>query len=151
MSIPIAKPVVSYHEKKYSKDAIDRGWISSNGKYIEKFERKIEEKLKIKNCVSCSNGTVALVMALQALGIGKNDEVIVPDVSFAATINAVINVGAKPVISEIDKQTWCIDPKKIINKISSKTRAIICVHLYGNPCDMQELIKIKKKIQIIFN
>ena len=79
MSIPIAKPVVSYHEK-YSKDAIDRGWISSNGKYIEKFERKIEEKLKIKNCVSCSNGTVALVMALQVLGIGKNDEVIVPDV-----------------------------------------------------------------------
>ena len=87
-------------------------------------------------------------MALKALNIGVNDEVIVPDLSYAATINAVINVGAKPVLSEIDLETWCIDPKKIIQKITKKTKAIICVHLYGNPCDMKELIKIKKKYNL---
>lgn len=148
MKIPIAKPYVGYYEKKFSKDAIDGGWISSNGKYLEKFEKGLNKKLKSKNCVACSNGTVALVMALQALGIGRGDEVIVPDLSFSATINSVINVGAKPVISEIDKETWCIDPKKILNKINKSTKAIICVHLYGNPCDMKELIKIKKKYKL---
>lgn len=148
MKIPVAKPHVGYYEKKFSKDAIDGGWISSNGKYLKKFEKEINKKLKSKNCVACSNGTVALVMALQALGVGNGDEVIVPDLSFSATINAVINVGARPVISEVDKETWCIDPKKILNKINKKTKAIICVHLYGNPCDMKELIKIKKKYKL---
>ncbi len=144
MIVPIAKPFVGPLEKKFSKRAIDSGWISSNGKYIEKFESEINKKLNAKNSVSCSNGTVALYMALKALGVGVGDEVIVPDVSFTATINSVINVGAKPIISEIDYDNWCIDPKKIIEKITKRTKAIICVHLYGNPCDMKQLIKIKK-------
>ncbi|MBD1142509.1 DegT/DnrJ/EryC1/StrS family aminotransferase [Pelagibacterales bacterium SAG-MED35] len=148
MKIPVAKPYIGYFEKKFAKEAINEGWISSNGKYIEKFENGIKIKLNSKNCVVCSNGTVALVMALQALGVGAGDEVIVPDVSFAATINSVINIGAKPVITEIDKKTWCIDTKKVIEKITKKTKAIICVHLYGNPCDMGELLKIKKKYNL---
>ena len=143
MVLPIARPFVGQLEKKFVRDAINSGWISSNGKYIEKFEIEIKKKLKAKNCVVCSNGSVALFMAL-ALGIGINDEVIVPDLSYSATINAVINVGAKPVLSEVDLNSWCIDPKKIIQKITKKTKAIICVHLYGNPCSMREIIKIKK-------
>jgi len=148
MVVPIARPFVGQLEKKFAKDAINSGWISSNGKYIEKFELEIKKTLKAKNCVVCSNGSVALFMALKALGIGNNDEVIVPDLSYSATINAVINVGAKPVLSEVDLNSWCIDPKKIIQNITKKTKAVICVHLYGNPCDMKEIMRIKKKYNL---
>ena len=148
MKIPVAKPFVGKLEKKFAKDALDKGWISSNGKYIDKFETDIKKKLQAKNCVTCSNGTVALVMAMKALGVKYGDEIIVPDLSFSATINSVINVGAKPIICEIDKSTWCIDPKKVIKKITKKTKGIICVHLYGNPCDMDQLLKIKKKYNL---
>lgn len=148
MLVPIAKPFIGALENKLVKEVLDKKWISSNGKYVEKFESEIKKKLKAKNCVTCSNGTMALFMALKALGIGNDDEVIVPDLSFSATINSVINVGAKPVLSEVDLRTWCIDTKKIIPKITKKTKAIICVHLYGNPCDMKELMDIKKKYNL---
>jgi len=148
MLVPIAKPFIGPLENRLVKEVLDKKWISSNGKYVGKFESEIKKKLKAKNCVTCSNGTMALFMALKALGIGNKDEVIVPDLSFAATINSVINVGAKPVLSEVDLKTWCIDTKKIISKITKRTKAIICVHLYGNPCDMKELISIKKKYNL---
>ena len=112
MIVPIARPFIGQLEKKFAKEALYSGWISSNGKYIKKFEQELQKKLKIKNCVVCSNGSVALFMALKALEIGINDEVIVPDLSYAATINSVINVGAKPVLCEVDLNSWCIDPKK---------------------------------------
>ena len=112
MLVPIAKPFIGALENKLVKEVLDKKWISSNGKYVEKFESEIKKKLKAKNCVTCSNGTMALFMALKALGIGNDDEVIVPDLSFSATINSVINVGAKPVLSEVDLRTWCIDTKK---------------------------------------
>jgi perosamine synthetase len=148
IKIPIAKPSIKKIEKKYFLDCIKSEWISSRGKYIVKFEKYINKYLKSKYCVTCSNGTAALIIALKACGIKKNDEVIVPDISFASTINAVINIGAKPVICEVDKETWCLDVKKIENRISKKTKAIIPVHIYGNACNMRDIIRIKKKYKL---
>lgn len=142
--IPVAKPTIGSLEKKNVKSAIDSGWVSG-GKFVNLFEKEIKKLIKAKYAVSCSNGTISLIIALRSLNIGLGDEVIVPDISYVATINAVINVGATPVIIEVDKKTWCIDPNKIEKRINKRTKAIICVHLFGNCCDMNELLKIKKK------
>ena len=145
MNIPIAKPKLEKEEKNQLFDAIKNGWISSRGKYVENFENQIKKILNTKYVVACSNGSVALIMALKALDIRVDDEVIVPDLSFAATINSVINVGAKPVICEVNQDTWCIDTNKIEEKITKRTKAIIPVHLYGNSCNMSKLLQIRKK------
>ena len=95
--------------------------------------------------ISVSNGTVALHLALMSLGIGKGDEVIVPSITFAATINAVLHCGAKPVICEINPNTWCIEPREFERLISLKTKAVIPVHLYGQVCEMKEIINLSRR------
>jgi perosamine synthetase len=95
--------------------------------------------------VATSNGTTALHLALTALGIGEGDEVIVPDITFAATINSVIYTGATPVIVDIEEDSWCINPDEIEKAITPKTKAIIPVHVYGQPCDMGRICEIAKK------
>ena len=144
--IPISKPYVGKLEKKFLFKEVNDGWISSRGGKIKEFEKKLAKFLKIKHVITCSNGSAALILALKALDIKKGDEVIVPDVSFGATINSVINIGATPVISEIDKETWGFDINKIKKRINKKTKAIIVVHLYGQPADMKKLLIIKKNI-----
>lgn len=146
--IPISKPVINKDLKKNVNEALNEGWISSRGRFIDLFEKRLQNLFKIDYCVTCSNGTAALILALKALGIKEGDEVIVPDISYAATINSVINVGATPVICEIRQDTWCLDETKVINRITKKTKAIIAVHLYGSSCDLKELNKISKKKKI---
>tara|TARA_B100000780_G_scaffold278356_1_gene251594 strand:- start:1253 stop:2353 length:1101 start_codon:yes stop_codon:yes gene_type:complete len=146
--IPISKPYVGKLEKKFLFKEVNDGWISSRGGKIKEFEKKLAKFLKIKHVITCSNGSAALILALKALDIKKGDEVIVPDVSFGATINSVINIGATPVISEIDKETWGFDINKIKKRINKKTKAIIVVHLYGQPADMKKLLIIKKKYNL---
>ena len=143
--IPIAEPVLDGNELKYVSNCINTGWISSIGDYVKDFENKFSKYCDCNFGISTSNGTTALHLALKALGIGLNDEVIIPVLTFIATANAVSYTGAKPVFVDSDKKTWNIDPKKIEEKITDRTKAIIPVHLYGNPCNMKKIMKIAKK------
>lgn len=140
--IPIAEPCLGDEELKNVVDAVKSGWISSKGKFIEEFERGFARYCGVKYGVASSNGTVALHLALKVLGIGKDDEVIVPDLTFIATANAVTYCNARPVFVDSHPEYWCIDPEKVEEKITPKTKAIIPVHLYGHPCDMDAIIDI---------
>lgn len=143
--IPLAQPQLSGNEYKYLMDAFLSTWISSTGKYITGFENRFAKYCGAEYGVATSNGTTALHLALTALGIGQGDEVIVPDITFAATINAVLYTGARPVIVDIEEESWCIDPEEIERFIHSNTRAIIPVHIYGQPCDMGRICDIARK------
>ena len=145
---PVAIPNLNGNEFKYLTDAFLSTWISSSGKYIDKFESEFSSYSDCTYGVTVSNGTVALHLALVALGISEGDEVIIPDLTFAATINAVLHANATPVIVDIGKDSWCISPDEIKKAITSKTKAIIPVHLYGQPCDMGAIMKIAKKYNL---
>jgi len=142
MIIPIAEPAIGKEELKNVIEAVKSGWISSKGKFVEEFEKKFAEYCGVKYAVATSNGTAALHLALAALGIGKEDEVIVPTLTFVATANAVTYCNAKPVFVDSHPEYWCINPEKIEEKITSKTKAIIPVHLYGHPCDMDAIMDV---------
>ncbi len=140
--LPIAEPCLNGKELDYVVDAVSSTWISSTGKYILEFEDKFAKYCGVQYGVATSNGTTALHLALVTLGIGPGDEVIVPDITFAATINAVLYTGATPVIVDIEEESWCIDPAEIEKALSPRTKAIIPVHIYGQPCDMESIMKI---------
>lgn len=139
---PVAIPNLNGNEFKYLTDAFMSSWISSSGEYIDQFEQNFAAYCDCEHGIAVSNGTAALHLALVALGIKPGDEVIVPDLTFAATINTVLHAQATPVIVDVDKDSWCIDTKEIIKAITPKTKAIIPVHLYGQVCDMQSIMEI---------
>ncbi len=145
---PVYQPNLNGNEKKYVQECLDSTWISSKGKFIKQFENNFSNFTGIKNSVAVSNGTVALHVALLALGIGKDDEVIVPTFTYIASVNAIHYTGAKPIFVDSDPVTWQIDITKIEEKISSKTKAIMAVHIYGHPCEMDEIIRIARKHKI---
>lgn len=140
VTIPVSSPYLKGNELKYVTDAVLSTWISSTGKYIEEFEKEFAAFSECEYGVAVSNGTVALHLALTALGIGEGDEVIIPDLTFAATINAVLHANATPVIVDVEKDSWCIDPLEIQKAITKNTKAIIPVHIYGQPCDMDAIM-----------
>ncbi|MBN2454042.1 DegT/DnrJ/EryC1/StrS family aminotransferase [Candidatus Woesearchaeota archaeon] len=143
--IPVAEPDLRGNERKYALECIDSSWISSLGKYIPAFEDKFSSYCGAAQGISVSNGTNALHLALAALGIGKGDEVVIPDLTFVATANAVAYTGAKPVLVDSDEKTWNIDSSKIAEIITPKTKAVIPVHLYGHPCDMDPIMELAKE------
>ncbi len=143
--LPIALPDLGDKEFKYLVDAFLSTWISSTGSYITLFEQKMAQYCNCEYGVAVSNGTVALHLALVALGVSDGDEVIVPDLTFAATINAVLHANATPVIVDVEPDSWCIDPREIEKAITPKTKAIIPVHLYGQPCDMDAIMDIARE------
>ncbi len=145
---PIADPQLNGNELNYLLDAFVSTWISSSGYYINKFEQDFSSYCGSSYGVAVSNGTVSLHLALVALGIKTGDEVIVPDLTFAATINAVLYTGATPIIVDIEESSWCIDPNRIKEAITPKTKAIIPVHLYGQPCDMDSIMKIANEYNL---
>lgn len=145
ISIPIYQPTLNGREKEYVIDCLDSGWISSKGKYIQKFEELFAEKVKVQHATTVSNGTVALHLAMLALGIGPGDEVIVPTFTYVASVNAVAYTGATPVFVDSIFESWQISSKEIRKKITSKTRAIVAVHLYGHPCEMDALMAIARE------
>jgi perosamine synthetase len=147
--IPISQPSITSKEVAYVTDAVKSGWVSSIGNYINIFENEFAKYCGTKYAVSTSNGTTALHLILAALNISKNDEVIIPDLTFIATANAVRYTGAVPVIADIEKDTLCIDPEAIKKSITAKTRVIIPVHLYGHPANMVEINKIAKENNLI--
>lgn len=146
--IPVCRPWLPGNEKKYVLNALETNWISSAGEYIEKFEKGFAEYCGAKYAVSCSNGLAALHLACAALNLKRGDEVIVPTFTMAASINAIIFTGATPVLVDTDKETYCIDVNKIEEKITKRTKAIMPVHIYGHPCDMDPIIKIAKKYNL---
>lgn len=147
--ISIACPVFNGNEKKYLNECIDTGWISSNGRFVNEFEYKFAEFCGVKHALAAANGTVTLHLILVALGIEPGDEVIMPTLTYIATANAVKYCGATPVFVDSEEDTWNINPKKIEEKITKKTKAIIPVHLYGLPANMDEINRISKKYNLI--
>jgi len=132
-------------EKKYLNKAIDTNFVSIVGPFVPEFEEKFAQYIGAERAVSTQSGTAALHMALYQLGIGEGDEVIVPALTFIATINPVLFVGAKPVIVDVDPITWNIDPQEIKKAITKKTKAIIPVHLYGSVCNIEKTIEIARE------
>jgi len=143
--IPISKPSITEKEICFVEDAIKSGWVSSLGPYIDKFENKFAEFCNVPYALSVSNATVGLHLALVTCGVGSNDEVIIPDLTFVATANAVRHAGAIPVLVDIKYDSLCIDESKIEESITERTKAIIPVHLYGHPANMEAIIRIAKK------
>jgi perosamine synthetase len=146
--IPIANPLLKGNELAYVTECIKTAWISSQGKFVKLFEKTFCDLIGHPKALAVSNGTVAIHLALEALGIKEGDEVIVPDLTFAATINAVLYCGATPVLVDVEPNTWNISGKQIESKITSKTKAIVLVHLYGNPCDIRPISDLAKRNNI---
>jgi perosamine synthetase len=142
--IPVFAPWLSDTVRRYVLDCVDSGWISSLGEYVGRFEREFARFCEAGHGVATSNGTTALHLALATLGLGPGDEVLVPDLTFVATANAVRYTGATPVLVDVDPATWAIDPTDLARRVSPRTRAIVPVHLYGHPADMDPILDLAR-------
>jgi perosamine synthetase len=147
--IPVCEPFLDGNEERYILDAVRTGWISSSGKYVEKFEKAFAEFCGTKYGISTCNGTVALHLGLTALGIKEGDEVITPNFTMIASAASICYTGAKPVFVDAEKETWNIDVSKIEEKITNRTKAIMPVHIYGHPCDMKKINQIAKEYKLL--
>ena len=143
--IPVCEPVLDGREMEFVTECMETNWISSAGKFIPLFERKMSEYCGVPYGVACSSGTAALHLALLALGIGPGDEVLIPDFTLIVSANTIIQTGARPVLVDVDAKTWCIDPDLIEEKLSPRTKAIMLVHMYGHPCDMEAVRDIASR------
>ena len=132
-------------ELTYVTDCIKTNWISSKGKYVEEFEKKYSEYCNCEHGVTTTNGTAAIHLALASIGLKKDDEVIVPAFTMIGSVFPIIYCGAKPVLVDSESKTWNIDVSQVEEKITCKTKAIMPVHIYGHPCDMDSILKIAKK------
>lgn len=146
--IPVCEPFLNGNELKYVTDAVSTGWISAAGKYVTEFEKQFAAYSGCQYGVAVCNGTVSLHLALVAMGIGKGDEVIIPSFTMIASAFAVCYTGAIPVFVDADKDTWNIDVTKIEEKITSRTKAIMPVHIFGQMCEMDKISEIAKKHQL---
>ncbi|MBW2003581.1 MAG: aminotransferase class I/II-fold pyridoxal phosphate-dependent enzyme [Deltaproteobacteria bacterium] len=150
-NIPVAKTLLAGNEAVYVNECIATNWVSSQGHFVRRFEREFAAFCGVSKAVATCNGTAALHLALAALEVGPGDEVIVPSLTFIATANAVRYTGATPVFVDVCPDTWTIDPVAIASAINDRTRAVIVVHLYGQPAHMDEIINLasKKEIYVI--
>jgi perosamine synthetase len=146
--IPIYAPMLSGNENRYVKQCLDTEWLSSKGEFVEKFEQSFARYCGVKYAVACSSGTAAIFLALVVMGITKGDEVIVPTFTMISTAFAVSYTGAKPVFVDCEENTGNIDTTKIEQAVTKKTKAIIPVHIYGNPCNMAEMHRIADKYHL---
>lgn len=146
--IPVYEPLFISNEKKYLAQCIDSGWISSEGPFVKEFEKKFAQFVGRKYGIAVSSGTAALEIATGLLDLKPGDEVILPTFTIISCALAIINFGARPIFVDADPETWCMDPNQIEAKISKKTKAIMVVHIYGHPCDMDKIMKISKKYNL---
>ena len=146
--IPVNTPILSGNELKYVTECIETGWISSEGPFITRFEEAFASYIGSKNGIAVSNGTAALDIAVAALDIGPGDEVIMPTFTIISPAIQVVRSGAKPVLVDSDPLTWNMDVAQIEAKITPKTKAIIVVHIYGLPVDMDPVLEICKKYDL---
>jgi len=147
--IPISQPSITQKEIDFVTDAVKSTWISSLGKYIDRFEAEFAKFCGTEYAICVSNGTVAIHLALVAQDIGPGDEVIIPNLSFVATANAVLHAGATPVFVDIDPINLCIDPASIEKAITPRTKAIMPVHLYGHPANMKPIMEMAHRHNLI--
>jgi perosamine synthetase len=149
--IPVNEPLLDGNEKKYLNQCIDTGWISSEGPFIKQFEEQFAARVGRKYGIAVSNGSVALDAAVLALGIGAGDEVILPTFTIISCAAVIVRAGAIPVVVDCDPHTWNMDVRQIEAKITPKTKAIMVVHIYGLPVDMEPILALaaKYKLQII--
>jgi perosamine synthetase len=143
--IPVAAPLLTGNEKAYLLDCIDTGWISSEGQYVTKLERALAARMGRKHGVAVANGSVALEAAIVALGIGVGDEVIVPTLTIISCVAAIVRAGATPVTVDCDPLTWNMDVDDVEMRINERTRAIMVVHIYGLPCNMDGLTTLAER------
>ena len=143
--IPVNQPLLNGNEIKYLTDCIESGWISSEGPFVRRLEEGMAKLVDQHHGIAVANGSVALEVAVKALGIGAGDEVILPTFTIISCASAVIRAGATPVVVDSDSVTWNIDPAQIESKITRRTKAIMAVHIYGLPVDMDPVIDIAKR------
>jgi perosamine synthetase len=143
--IPISKPSLGGNELQYVTDCLTSGWVSSVGSYVTRFEEAFAGFCNTAHAVTCSNGTTALHLALLALGVKPGDEVIVPTLTYVATANAVVYCGATAVFVDAEPATWNMDPARIEELITERTKGIIVVHLFGHPVDMDPILEIARR------
>lgn len=143
--IPLSQPSIGQKEAEYVRHCLETTWISSVGEYVDRFEAAFAEITGAKHAVTCANGTVALHMALVALGVEPGDEILVPTLTFVAPANAAIYCGARPVFVDIERDIWGIDPARLEASITPRTRGIIAVHLRGHPADMNAIRAIANR------
>lgn len=139
VNIPVAAADLSGNELAYVTDAIKSSWISSSGKYVDRFEADFAVACGTRHSLGVANGTLALHLALMTVDLRPGDEVIVPSLTYVATANAVRYCGAEPVFVDVDPITWCLDPLQLERAITRRTKGIIPVHLYGHPADMDAI------------
>jgi perosamine synthetase len=144
IKIPVYQPELNGNEKLYVNECLDTTWISSKGRFINEFESKFADFVGVNYAASVSNGTVALHLAMIALGIGPGDEVIVPSLTYISSVNAIVYVGATPIFIDSLPDTWQMDPDDLKRKISVRTKAVMAVHLYGHPCEIELVNEICK-------
>ncbi len=146
--IPVNEPILNGNEKKYLMECIDTGWISSEGPFVKKFEEEMSARVGRKYGIAVANGTAALEVAMQAIGIGEGDEVIMPTFTIISCAMAVTKLGAKPVLVDSDMNTWNMNIDEIEEKITLNTKAILIVHLYGLPVEMDKVVELAKKYNL---
>lgn len=146
--IPVNEPLLNGNEKKYLCECIDTGWISSEGPFVKEFEQKMSDSVGRKYGIAVSNGTAALEVAVQALGIGEGDEVIMPTFTIISCAMAVTKLGAVPVLVDSDVHTWNMNAEQIESKITPRTKAIMMVHLYGLPVEVDNVLALAKKYNL---
>ncbi len=146
--IPVNIPLLDGNEKKYLIDCVESGWISSEGPYVERLEAGMASQVGRKYSVAVSNGSVAIDCAIAALGIGKGDEVILPTFTIISCVSQILRVGAVPVFIDMDSATFNMKPDEIESKITSRTRAIMLVHIYGLPVDLHPILKLAEKYKL---
>lgn len=142
--ISLVEPWLAGNEEAYLVECVRTGWISSQGRFVGQFESMLTDFHDGVRALAVCNGTMALHLALIALGIGPGDEVIVPDFTFAATASAVIHAGARPVFADVNPETWTLDEASVTRVLTPRTKALIPVHLYGHPCDMDPLMELAR-------
>ena len=149
--ISVCEPKLNKNTRKYVLDCLKTEWISSSGSYIDLFEKKWGDYCKKKHAVSVTSGTAALIIALKSLELKSGDEVILPSFTIISCVIAVLEAGGKPVLVDCDLSTWCMIPNEIEKKITKKTKAILVVHMFGHPADMDKINQVVqgKKIFII--
>jgi perosamine synthetase len=143
--IPVNEPLLDGNEKKYLTECIDTGWISSEGPFIKQFEEKFSAQVGRKHGIAVCNGTAALDAAIEALGIGPGDEVIMPTFTIISCIGQIVRSGAKPVLVDSDPVTWNMDISQIETKITAHTKAIMVVHIFGLPVDIDPVLDIARR------
>lgn len=146
--IPVYQPDLSGREREYVLDCVDTAWISSIGKYTERFEQLVASYTGSRHAAAVSNGTVALHLALHCLDVGPGDEVIVPTFTYIASVNTIAQTGATPVFVDSRPGDWLLDVEDVRRKITSRTKAIMAVHLYGSICDMAALTDLAREHRV---